>query len=220
LKSSKHVSVHRAMMKRLISILSAFVLCAGRVAADTNYVACNPTKNSTCPPDLGLPSLTVVDFTRPYPDGLITTFSQNSITRDHDGLHITINAIGEQPFLMPTGITQVRGTLIVDYIFFGRVSAIIKATNASAISTFFNFQADNLDEVDFSCVGNETSAHATYYSRGGLRNVTEPNVFNVSAPHATFHSKSREVRSDFQITRLIGLRRELSGSSTASPLAL
>lgn len=75
-----------------------------------------------------------------------------------------------------------------DYIFYGRVTATMKTTNASVIGTFFNLQADDLDEMDFQWSGNENVAHAIYYSRAILHNVTEPNEFNVSSPHTTFHN--------------------------------
>ena len=95
----------------------------------------------------------------------------------------------------------------------------MKTTNATAIGTYINLQADDLDEMDFQWNDNQSSVHALYYSRAILHNVTEPNVFNVSSPHTTFHSTSRiEVESNVQTIPLTGLPRELNGSSTASPL--
>lgn len=104
LHSTTHVN--RAWMKLLITLLSTIlVLLPGRVIADTNYTACDPTKTSNCPPDPGFQSSTTfIDFQKPYPDGLVTLFSTNSITRDSNGLHITINAVGEEPFVETDGI--------------------------------------------------------------------------------------------------------------------
>jgi len=76
------------------------------------------------------------------------------------------------------------------------VTATIKTTNASAIGTYFNLQADDLDEMDFQWSGNESFAHSLYYSRAILHNVTEPNMFNVSSPHTAFHSTSRKGESN------------------------
>jgi len=89
-------------MKFLITLLSAIpVLLIGQVIADANYTACDPTKSSNCPPDPGFQSpTTLINFRKPYPDGLVTLFSANSISRDSNGLHITINAAGEEPFVV------------------------------------------------------------------------------------------------------------------------
>jgi hypothetical protein len=96
-------------MKCLIPVFSALVLLAAPIAADTNYTACDPTKSSSCPPDPGFSSsTTVINFEEPYPDGLVTLFSANSITRDSNGLHITINSIGEEPFVVTDGMVLVR----------------------------------------------------------------------------------------------------------------
>jgi len=101
--------VHRPAMKCLIPVFSALVLLAAPIAADTNYTACDPTKSSSCPPDPGFSSsTTVINFEEPYPDGLVTLFSANSITRDSNGLHITINSIGEEPFVVTDGMVLVR----------------------------------------------------------------------------------------------------------------
>jgi len=85
-------------------LLAVLVLLSGVVIADTNYTACDATKTSNCPPDPGFQSSTTfIDFQKPYPDGLVTLFSSNSITRDSAGLHITINAVGEEPFVVTDG---------------------------------------------------------------------------------------------------------------------
>ena len=105
---------------------------------------------------------------------------------------------------------------MIEYLFYGRVTAIMKTTNASAIGTFFNLQADDLDEMDWQWDGNETLAHAVYFSRSILHSVTEPNVFNVSSPHTTFHSTARCSRANCKTTPWIGLPKKLIGFSTAS----
>ena len=87
-------------MTVLITIFS-FLFLARYIAAAANYTACDPTKSSVCPPDDGFSSSsTLVNFQKPYPDGLVTPFPPNTITRDNEGIHITINAIGEQPFVV------------------------------------------------------------------------------------------------------------------------
>jgi hypothetical protein len=92
-------------MTFLIIILSVLVLLADHIVADTNYTACDPTKRSDCPPDPGFSSSTTfLNFQEPYPDGLVTWFSANTITRDNNGLHITINAVGEEPFVVTDGM--------------------------------------------------------------------------------------------------------------------
>jgi len=78
--------------------------------------------------------------------------------------------------------------IIIDYLFYGRVTARMETTNATAIGTYMNIQADDLDEMDFQWIGNESRTNAVYYSRAILHNVTEPNVFNVSSPHTSVHS--------------------------------
>ena len=70
------------------------------IVVGQNYSTCNPT-NTTCPPVPGYSStITTIDFKQPYPDGEIALFSENTITRDDSGLHITLNALGEDPFIV------------------------------------------------------------------------------------------------------------------------
>lgn len=80
--------------------LPIFFLFDLPIVAGQNYTACNPT-NTTCPPIPGYSStMTTFDFKHPYPDGEITWFSENTITRDDSGLHITLNSLGEDPFIV------------------------------------------------------------------------------------------------------------------------
>jgi len=96
-------------MKCQIIILSVLGFLVRAILADTNYTACDPTKSPSCPPDPGFSSSrTFVNFEQPYPDGVVTLFSANSITRDKDGLHITINSIGEEPFVVTDGMIRGR----------------------------------------------------------------------------------------------------------------
>ena len=71
-----------------------------------NYTTCNPTTQSNCPPIPVFGSAeTIYDFNQSYPITDIwdfDLFSQNTITQDSDGVHITVTAIGEEPYVETT----------------------------------------------------------------------------------------------------------------------
>jgi len=80
-------------------VRSLFVLGISIVAAQ-NITVCNPNFQRDCPPIPAFSSArTIYNLNGSYPVGDFTFFSQNTIARDGDGLHITVNAIGEEPFI-------------------------------------------------------------------------------------------------------------------------
>lgn len=82
-----------------------FVLGVPFVGAQ-NYTTCNPTTQSNCPPIPAFGSAqTIYNFNESYPITDIfdfDLFSQNTITQDSDGVHITVTAIGEEPYVETT----------------------------------------------------------------------------------------------------------------------
>lgn len=96
-------------MDCLFRFLSVFFVLTIPIVAAQNYTACDPTKNDKCPPDPGfLSATTSVNFNESYPDGVVSSISQNTITRDGSGLHITINSIGERPFIETNSVLSRR----------------------------------------------------------------------------------------------------------------
>ena len=84
-----------------------FFLFAIPIAEAQYYGPCNPKNGSSWPPSPAFPSSTTsINFNEPYPDGVFTLVSDNTITRNSSGLYITINAIGEEPFIMTNSISN------------------------------------------------------------------------------------------------------------------
>lgn len=194
-----------------------FFVLAIPIVLGQNYTTCDPTTNSNCLPIPGFSSATTsFNFSSNYPQQDFTLFnpSANTIIQDAGGLHITINALGEYPYLETNGIVIMGIILTIDYLFYGRVTATLKSTNATTIGTFFNLETDVNNEVDWQWNGNDSSVNALFYSLGDLRNSTlSPNIFNVTSPHTTFHCICRCVHSNFKLMHWIGLRAGLNGFS-------
>ena len=84
-----------------------FFVLAIPIVLGQNFTTCDPTTNSNCPPLPGFSSATTsFNFSSNYPKQDFTLFnpSANTITQDAGGLHITINALGEYPYIETNGI--------------------------------------------------------------------------------------------------------------------
>lgn len=155
----------------LLALLPAFV------AAQT-FTSCDPTK-TTCPPDPGFTNGTTSwNFQAGANLDLFTVLGNpEKIAVDSTGLKFTIDAEKQAPTLTTK-----------DYIFFGKVTAVMQAAPGAGIVSAFILQSDCLDEIDWEWLGGvTTTVQSNYFSRG-IANYGNGGVHNVANPQSSFHT--------------------------------
>jgi beta-glucanase (GH16 family) len=79
--------------------------------------------------------------------------------------------------------------LIVEYLFFGKVTAVVEAAAGAGIVSAFILQSDDLDEVDWEWLGGDTAhVQSNYFSKGDTTTFDRGAVHNVDNPQTKFHS--------------------------------
>ncbi|KAK0650396.1 putative glycosidase crf1 [Lasiodiplodia hormozganensis] len=142
---------------------------------------CNPTENSTCPPNVGLDTYTFeTDFTKGNEswEGAAYTF----IEYGDDGAELTINKDTDAP----TMHTEF-------YTFFGYFEVEMKAAPGTGIVSSIVLESDDLDEVDWEILGgNNTSVQSNYFGKGNTTSYDRGGFHDVETPVDTFHKYAFE----------------------------
>jgi hypothetical protein len=80
---------------------------------------------------------------------------------------------------------------MVEYLFFGRVTAVLEAAAGAGIVSAFILQSDDLDEIDWEWLGGDTAhVQSNYFSKGDTTTYDRGQTHNVNTPQTTFHSTS------------------------------
>ncbi|CAK7220237.1 transglycosylase [Sporothrix curviconia] len=128
---------------------------AGLASAQT-YTSCNPTTNSSCPSDTGLNQASYsVDFTAGESSDWTLSSSSASYSSS-TGAALTITEEGNAPTLISNF-----------YIFFGRVSVLMRASPGTGIVSSIVLESDDLDEVDWEWIGGvDDQVQTDYFGKG------------------------------------------------------
>jgi beta-glucanase (GH16 family) len=79
--------------------------------------------------------------------------------------------------------------LIVEFLLFGRVTAVLEAATGAGIVSAFILQSDDLDEIDWEWLGGDTAhVQSNYFSKGDTTSYDRGAVHNVDNPQSSFHS--------------------------------
>jgi hypothetical protein len=175
---------------------SVLVALLPLVAAQTS-TNCDPTKKS-CPDDPGFAQTTTTfDFQK---EGLGKSWTAlgfaDKISQDSSGLHFSIDASGEAPTLTSNGI-PLKNHANIEYVFFGKVTAVVKAADGAGIVSSVILQSGDLDEIDWEWLGGDTTQVQTnYFSKGDTTTYDRGGTHSVSNPQTTLHSISSCVVSN------------------------
>ncbi|GME25209.1 glycosidase crf1 [Neofusicoccum parvum] len=161
-----------------IALLSAAV----PLASAQLYSDCNPTKNSTCPPNVGLANYT---FESDFTTGDNSSWegaAYTVINYGDNGAEFTINKDTDAP----TMHTEF-------YSFFGYFEVEMKAAPGTGVVSSIVLESDDLDEVDWECLGgNTTSIQSNYFGKGNTTSYDRGAYHEVDTPQDTFHKYAFE----------------------------
>ncbi|KAI0177992.1 concanavalin A-like lectin/glucanase domain-containing protein [Pestalotiopsis sp. NC0098] len=159
--------------------LAGFLLPA--VALAQTYTDCNPTENSTCPSDVGLNQSTYsVNFTNGESSDWVMTYGD--ATYDDNGLSFTITESGDAPTMQSEF-----------YMFFGTISAIVKASSGTGIVSCVILESDDLDEIDWEWLGGDVDQVQTnYFGKGNTTSYDRGTYETVGDSQGTWHNYTIE----------------------------
>lgn len=161
------------------SILSAggLLLAAAGVVNGQTFTDCNPLTNTSCPPDPALSSTLTTDFTKgASPDWTL----EDGTTMSYDG---TLGA----EFVIKV-LTDAPTISSAKYIFFGKVSATVRASPGTGTVSSFILESDDLDEIDWEWLGStDSSVESNFFGKGNTTTYDRAVYHNVATPVETFH---------------------------------
>ncbi|KAF2006480.1 glycoside hydrolase family 16 protein [Amniculicola lignicola CBS 123094] len=160
--------------------LSALAVLAGLLptALAQTHTDCNPLNTTGCPDMPALGGNYTFDFNKTMSEKIWTESNQGSVDRRDDGTTFTIEGSGDAPTLKSTF-----------YLFFGRVSIIMKAANGQGIVSSAILQSECLDEIDWEFLGsNTTHVMTNYFGKGNTTDYTRGKEFAMAAPQEDFHN--------------------------------
>jgi len=116
---------------------------------------CNPTEK-TCPLDGGLNQYQYnVDFTAGENKDWVMTYGDASYSKDN-GLAFSLSGSGQAPTMQSDF-----------YMFFGTISAMVRAAPGTGIVSCIILESDDLDEIDWEWLGGDVNQVQTnYFGKG------------------------------------------------------
>ncbi|ETS75961.1 hypothetical protein PFICI_12905 [Pestalotiopsis fici W106-1] len=164
--------------------LAGFLLPA--VALAQTYTDCNPTENSTCPSDVGLNQSTYsVNFTSGESSDWVMTYGDASY--DDNGLSFTITESGDAPTMQSEF-----------YVFFGTISAVVKASPGTGIVSCVILESDDLDEIDWEWLGGDIDEVQTnYFGKGNTTSYDRGTYETVGDSQDNWHNYTIEWTSAY-----------------------
>ncbi|GAM88373.1 hypothetical protein ANO11243_064060 [Dothideomycetidae sp. 11243] len=133
----------------------ALLALASSALAQT-YTTCNPLTADNCPSDLALGTSALFNWTQTAADGHVWNTTLGTINYDTDGAEFSVTHQGDAPTLQS-----------VFYIFWGRVSVIMKAAPGAGIVSSVVLESDDLDEIDWEWLGGNTSfVQTNFFGKG------------------------------------------------------
>ncbi|KAK0128876.1 hypothetical protein ONS95_000824 [Cadophora gregata] len=156
-------------MRSSVLSATAVVLAGLNLVNAQTFTDCDPTKK-TCPPNPGLGTTLVTDFTKKSSDW--KEADGTTLKYGSNGAEFTISKKTDAPTI---GVNK--------YIFFGKVSVTMKASPGTGVVSSFILESQDLDEIDFEWVGGDTAhvqtnffgkGNTTTYDRGATHPVSGP----------------------------------------------
>lgn len=133
---------------------------------------------ASCPSDAALGKTITVDFTKGSSD-YFTSAAGTSLTYDStNGANFVMASEGQAPTITST-----------NYIFFGKVSVVMKAAAGQGIVSSFVMESDDLDEIDWEWLGGNTAqVESNYFGKGNTTTYNRALYHAVATPQADFHT--------------------------------
>lgn len=141
----------------MLSHLAFYATVLAGTAFAQTYTNCNPLNSTVCPADIALGTSATFNFTG-YKSADIQIWNSTSgtVNYQNDGGEFTINEKGDSPTIQSNF-----------YIFFGRVSTVMKAAPGTGIVSSIVLESDDLDEVDWEMIGgNSTYVETNFFGKG------------------------------------------------------
>ena len=137
-------------------LASAATLLLASTALAQTYSACNPLNSTSCPTDEALGTSASFNFSDASASTSIWNTTAGTINWQGDGAEFTIDQKGDSPTIQS-----------LFYIFFGRVSVIMKAAPGQGIVSSIVLESDDLDEVDWEMIGGNSSyVETNFFGKG------------------------------------------------------
>jgi beta-glucanase (GH16 family) len=131
----------------------------------------------SCPSDPALSSTITTDFTK----GASSDWTlEDGTTMSYDG---TLGA----EFVIKV-LTDAPTISSAKYIFFGKVSATVRASAGTGTVSSFILESDDLDEIDWEWLGStDSSVESNFFGKGNTTTYDRAVYHNVATPVETFH---------------------------------
>jgi beta-glucanase (GH16 family) len=129
-----------------------------------------------CPADPALSTTLTTDFTKPLSkDWDLATGT--TISHDNNGAHFIVKESTDAPTIS-----------LSKYIFFGKVSAVVRAAPGAGIISSVILQSDDLDEIDLEWVGNQDdSVQTNFFGKGNTTTYNRGNTTAVARPEEDWY---------------------------------
>ncbi|KAI1262781.1 concanavalin A-like lectin/glucanase domain-containing protein [Xylariaceae sp. FL1019] len=173
--------------------IPALILCRAQ-RYDGQYWPCNPMKNLTCPPNLGLDQYTYsIDFRTASTDARKDWSTSNYAT-------ITYNQKAKNGAEFTYGKRYDAPQLFTNfYIFFGRIDVEMQVAPGTGIISSSVLLSDDFDEIDWEMSGNNFNlgdkypngvVQNNYFSKGITGTYDRGLYIPCTRPESTFHTYS------------------------------
>ncbi|KAF2151876.1 glycoside hydrolase family 16 protein [Myriangium duriaei CBS 260.36] len=142
------------MLSVFRSALLALALTSS-VLAQT-FTECNPLERDDCPVNTALGTTASFNWTTSGADSSVWNTTNGQINFATDGAEFSIARKGQSPTIQS-----------IFYIFFGRVSIIMKAAPGQGIVSSVVLESADLDEIDWEWIGgNTTHVQTNFFGKG------------------------------------------------------
>ena len=132
----------------------------------------------TCPSDPALSSTLTTDFTK----------GASSDWTLADGTSMSYDGTLGAEFVIKT-LTDAPTISSTKYIFFGKVSAVVRASAGTGTVSSFILESDDLDEIDWEWLGSsDSSVESNFFGKGNTTTYDRAVYHNVATPIETFHT--------------------------------
>lgn len=149
------------------SVLSTAAVLLAAATAQNVRPACDPLAKTGCPSDTALGTTYTQNFTNTIGSSKIWHTSAGSVDWKSDGGEYTIHGQGDSV----TDQTKF-------YIFFGRVSVVMRAAAGQGIVSSMVLLSDTLDEIDWEFLGGEENiGMSNFYGKGTDQFIFPPPLY-------------------------------------------
>lgn len=146
------------------------------VSSNLDYLPTHSNLSTGCPADPALGTTVTSDFTRPLTKDWDLAVG-TTVSHDNNGAHFIVKESTDAPTIS-----------LSKYIFFGKVSAVVRAAPGAGIISSVILQSDDLDEIDIEWVGNQDKAVQTnFFGKGNTTTYDRGKTIAVSHPEEDWY---------------------------------